>query len=466
MLLIKGTAAEWLSRLKTTFLGTRRAIEDVIVSMIPQVVSVVTGFVTSILIARGLGPKAMGDYALILSVSGLAAALSDLGIGQTAIRFASRAVETNDKEAQFAVLRWAFRLRMLLVVMASLSAFIVAPVVAKSLWHEADLSFLVRVSLLVGIFTAVAHIPTIYFQSLKRFKMNAFISTGQTVVSFAGILLLALLKKWSLETVITVSVVAAGAGAVAFILLVPRGAFFRWREFRKPVRELPQMLLRAPVVGAGSGGMDTTGANTFAFFMLLSSVLVTITMRADVWMMGYFLDKAEIGLYSIATRFTMPLVILLGALNTALWPRASALTDFDKTMAMIRKTIGLSLLVAVFAMVYSLVAPYATPLFFGQKYADAVLLGQALCVRYVVSLLVCPIGIIGYSFGLVRLYWLVNLLQLVGVVVINMALLPRFGAMGAAMALICNEVIGFIFSAGIIWRKVAQTKSKMTTESI
>ncbi|GFO56559.1 hypothetical protein GMSM_35660 [Geomonas sp. Red276] len=183
-------------------------------------------------------------------------------------------------------------------------------------------------------------------------------------------------------------------------------------------------------------------------------------------MMGYFLDKAEIGLYSIATRFTMPLVILLGALNTALWPRASALTDFDKTMAMIRKTIGLSLLVAVFAMVYSLVAPYATPLFFGQKYADAVLLGQALCVRYVVSLLVCPIGIIGYSFGLVRLYWLVNLLQLVGVVVINMALLPRFGAMGAAMALICNEVIGFIFSAGIIWRKVAQTKSKMTTESI
>jgi len=194
--------------------------------MIPQSVGLAAGLATSILIARGLGPKGMGNYALILSVSGLATALSDLGIGQTAIRFASRAAATGDTAGQLAILRWAFRLRMLLAGTISTTVFIFAPILAGTAWKEATLSPLVRLSLLTGLFTAAASIPTVYFQSLKRFKMNAAVMVGQTLLTAAGIVLIAVLKSWSLELIITVSVVATGLGAIVFMILIPRESFF------------------------------------------------------------------------------------------------------------------------------------------------------------------------------------------------------------------------------------------------
>jgi len=440
---------------ENTLSGTRKGIEDVIVSMIPQLISVVTGFVTSVLLARGLGPRGMGNYALILSVSGLAAALSDLGIGQTAIRFASKAAERNDTASQLAILRWAFRLRMLLVFGISLIAFAFAPIVADRFWHEISLSPLVRLSLLTGIFSAIAAIPTIYFQSLKRFKMNAAVAVGQTLVSFAGILIIALLHKWSLELIITVSVVSAGLGALTFTILVPKASFIKFYDFSQPLDKLLKNVMNAPRQGdSPSEYLDSTGMNEFAFFMLISSILVAIMMRADIWLMGFYLDKTQIGLYSVASRFTLPLVIVLGSLNTALWPRASALTSFSKTTEMISKTFRMSLLVALAGLIYSILAPLTTAFVFGAGYRNGIILGQILCLRYCLAILTCPMGVIGYSIGLVKAYWWMNLVQLIAVIATNVVLLPRVGVVGAAIALIVNEIIGASLVAFMIFRKI------------
>jgi O-antigen/teichoic acid export membrane protein len=436
--------------------GSRKGIEDVFVSMIPQCVSVAAGFVTLMLIARGLGPRGMGSYALITSVSGLAAGLSDLGIGQTAIRYASRAAENNDPRGQFAILRWAFRLRLLLVSFTSIIAFAAASYVASKIWHEAGLAPLVRFSLLTGIFSAVAAIPTIYFQSLKRFKMNAAVSVGQTLALFMGIAGLAVLNNWSLESVISVSIASAALGAIAFVIIVPKAAFYERHECRQSFRNL----LHAPKLDTyAESAIDDTGPNRFAIYMLISSVTVTVAMRADVWLMGMFLEKSQIGLYSVVSRFTLPLTIILGALNTALWPRASATGSLVKSTELIRKTFRMSFLVAIVGLVYSVTAPLMTPELFGPTYKDGILLGQLLCVRYCIAILACPIGIIGYSFGLVSSYWLVNSLQLIVIVALNIVMLPRIGPIGAALSLIANDLIGSILISLMIFRKVAFLKS-------
>ncbi|MBK7260038.1 MAG: oligosaccharide flippase family protein [Ignavibacteriae bacterium] len=86
-------------------MDSKRGIRDVLVLIIPQVATVVAALVTSVLLARGLGPDGVGQYTLILSLAGVAASLSDLGIGQTAIRFASRAASVGDTDGQMSVLR-------------------------------------------------------------------------------------------------------------------------------------------------------------------------------------------------------------------------------------------------------------------------------------------------------------------------------------------------------------------------
>ena len=98
---------------KKVIFESLKAIEDVIVSAFPGMAGLLTGAITAALIARGLGPFGMGQYALVISISSFTGGLSDMGIGQTAIRYASRAASQGDVEGQFAILRWTFRLRML-----------------------------------------------------------------------------------------------------------------------------------------------------------------------------------------------------------------------------------------------------------------------------------------------------------------------------------------------------------------
>lgn len=441
----------WISN---TISNSRKGIEDLIISIIPQAVTLVTGLVTTILVARGLGPNGMGKYALILSVSSLIASLSDLGIGQTAIRFASRAAALGDTENQHAILRWAFRLRVTLALLISLLTFTLVPFIAEKLWHAKDLTFLLRISLLTGIFGAIGSVPMIYFQSLKQFKMNTIVSVGQTLISLTGIIIIAILSMWKLENIIVVSVVATGLGAFTFLMIVPKNIFFSLDEFKNFQKKKISHLFKAPSQNnLNSESIDASGVESFTFFMFLSSLAVMITMRADVWIMGFFLNKSQIGLYSVATRFTLPLVMVLNALNTILWPRASHLTDRQQIITLLRKTFRICLLFALGVIIYSVFIPLMTPWIFGDNYNGAILLAQILCIRYCISFLLCPIGIIGYSFGLVRVYWLINLIQLVIVVGANFILIPRVGIMGSVIALVLNEFIGFIIMGAIILKK-------------
>src|SRR5659263_309065 len=129
-----------IAKSKKVIFESLKAIEDVIVSAFPGVATLLTSAVTAALIARGLGPFGMGQYALVISVSAFIIGLSDMGIGQTAIRYASRAASQGDVEEQFAILRWTFRLRMLFVLGLSLVVFVLAPTIASTIWHDNSLT--------------------------------------------------------------------------------------------------------------------------------------------------------------------------------------------------------------------------------------------------------------------------------------------------------------------------------------
>ena len=436
-----------------TLFSSRQGVKDTIVSAVPQLVGLFTGFFGSVLVARGLGPTGMGQYALVMSLAGIAASLSDLGIGQTAIRYASRAVAVKDTPAQMAVLRWAFRWRLTLVFLSTTTFFLLAPYIAK-IWHSEALTPYMRLGLLGGVFAALASVPTVYFQSIKRFSTNASVTSAQRIISFAGILVLSVFSLWSLFNLVFVNLIASAIGAFAFLMIVPKAALWP----RNAIHKLKGLSLRrffaSPKMQHGTNNeLDSSSPAGFLRFHMLSTVIVMITLRADVWMMGYFLDKSELGIYSVATRFTLPLTIAIGALNTALWPRASGITDTHQIMGLLRKTLGLCALVAFSVSIYAICAPLLAPLVFGADYEESRLLGQVLCLRYSLSIIVCPLGIIGYSFGLVRVSWLINIIQLITVLLINMIFLPKMGSLASAIALCSNTMIGALLIAGLVFWK-------------
>jgi O-antigen/teichoic acid export membrane protein len=441
--------------LANTVVDSKRGIRDVIVLIIPQVATVVAAFVTSVLIARGLGPAGVGQYALVLSLAGVAASLSDLGIGQTAIRFASRAASVGDSEGQMAVLRWAFRLRLALSIAVTGLLFLFAPRLAE-IWKSPDLTPIMRIGLIGGIFTALASIPSIYFQSLKKFGRNASIAVAQTGITLLGIVLLAMLHLWSVQAVVFVSLIAAALGALIFILAIPRAALIGRNPLPRTVAEGWRKIWQNPFASdSATPARDGDDPATFARYNLASTVIVLITLRLDVWLMGAFLQQSEIGIYNIASRFATPLSILLTAIGGALWPRASSHLTLDQIRAMMKKTFILCGVIAVFGTLYAIFVPIVAPLLFGKAFEGSVLLGQILCVRYAFAILIAPIGVIGYSLGMVKIYWRINLVQLIAVVVVNVLLLPQIGPLASALALLANELIGVSLAGAVLWNRLS-----------
>lgn len=433
--------------------SSRKAIRDVSISLIPQAATALSAFVTAVLIARGLGPSGMGKYALIISFATVATGISDLGIGQTAIRFASRAAAIGNRVRQLAVLRWAFRIRLLLVSSIAVAAFFAAPFMASHVWHAPDLAPLVRLTLITVFCSAVASVPLIYFQSEKRFSVSAGVSVGQTLLSLTGIVIISLMSLWRLESVIIVTILAAAAGAVLFIFLVPKGTFIDREETELMLQGRCKFWSVTDASVDGAPNAEPVGG--FAGYMVLSSILVTLIMQADVWLIGYFLTKDQVGVYNVAARITQPLAMALGAVNTALWPRAAAAATVEAVGAMMRRTIRLCFAAAVAGMIYAICAPLLIPTVFGTAYGSSVYLSQLLGCRYVIAMLICPLGVIGYSLGLIRVYVITNLLQLLLVVWINCMLLPRFGPVGSAWALLANELFGSIVIGCSIWRRLS-----------
>lgn len=430
---------------------------DVLLALLPQVFSVIAGLGTSILTAHGLGPPEMGQLALVTSISSTAVWFSNPGIGQTAIRYAARAV--GDRAAQLAVLRWAFRLRLLLTLVVVATFFALTPLLTEHVWQEASLTPLIWLSLPGCIAITLADIPPVYFQSQQRFGANAVVLIGQTCLGAGGMLLLAWCNSWSVQHVIITTLVTTTLGALVSLVCLPRSAMFPPGS----VKELAQVRISAVWKSLGTAPAlasepDTTTPLNFALLTSLSNIIFMLMMRVDIWLMDIFLAPAQIGIYSIATRFTLPLTIILNALGMAVWTHASVPMDPPALLALLCKTFALSIQAALTGLVYAVTIPWLAPWLFGHRYAASVVPGQLLCISYCLPILTYPIGIIGFNFGLERVYWIINLLRLGLVAGLNVALLPLYGILAPPLVMIVSDMIGLTIAMALIWQRAHRGK--------
>ncbi|MGZ4951460.1 MAG: oligosaccharide flippase family protein [Halobacteriota archaeon] len=442
---------------KKVIFESLKAIEDVIVSAFPGMAGLLTGAITAALIVRGLGPFGMGQYALVISISAFTGGLSDMGIGQTAIRYASRAASQGDVEGQFAILRWTFRLRMLFVLGLSLVVFVLAPTIAGTIWHDNSLTPILQLSLLICIFATLAHVPIIYSQSIRRFRMNSIIQVAQALISFAGILLVAVFALWHVELVIIVTVIATGIGALAFVTVTPKAAFFKFDTSWRSVHFKLRGALTPPAIKGGEpSAFDSSSIGSFARFNFVDKMVSVGATYAPVWIMGIFLIKSQIGVYSAAVYVGFPISMLVTAIGTAFWPRVAAATTLKENEDLLRRAMLLTIVTVIGALFYAVFAPLLMPFVFGAGYASGILVAQLLCLGWCIYLFTVPFGLVGYNFGVVRISWLINAVVLIIIIAINVWLLPIIGPLAAASAFVISTAFSAACNGIFVWNKMRQ----------
>lgn len=177
----------------------------------------------------------------------------------------------------------------------------------------------------------------------------------------------------------------------------------------------------------------------------ISILAGTIIIRADLLVVNHFRGAAEAGVYSVASQFALLLMVLPGVIATLLFPRVTAEQDAlgETTCQVSRYAAFIMFLCCVAAVPFSLLLP----LIYGAAFSDATallwILLPGVYLMGLESVLVQHFNALGLPRA-IPLYWIATLVLNL---ILVFALVPRYGAEGAAIASSISYAMIFVLVA-------------------
>ena len=246
----------------------------------------------------------------------------------------------------------------------------------------------------------------------KLREFNLLDLAGQSFVLINAVLVLLLLRQ-GLTTLVTLNTAASILVAAVIVLLVISAKSVTQSSWRADVALLRRMI-------------------TYGLKFHISILASAIIIRADLLVVNHFRGAAEAGVYSVASQFALLLMLLPGVIATLIFPRVAGEQDArgETTCLVSRYTTFIMFLCCLAAVPLSLLLP----LVYGPAFSDSTkLLLILLPGVYLIGLetvLAQHFNALGVPRA-IPLYWVATLVLNL---VLVFALVPRFGAQGAAIA--------------------------------
>lgn len=247
----------------------------------------------------------------------------------------------------------------------------------------------------------------------KLREFNLLDLAGQSFVLINAVLVLLILKQ-GLATLVTLNTTASIlVGAVIVLLLVISGKKLAQSNWRADMSLLRQMIF-------------------YGIKFHISILAGVIIIRADLLVVNHFRGAAEAGVYSVASQFALLLMLLPGVIATLLFPRVTSEQDArgETTCQVSRYTTFVMFMCCVAAIPFSKLLP----LVYGAAFTDATallwILLPGVYLMGLESVLVQHFNALGLPRA-IPLYWIATLILNL---ILVFALVPRYGAHGAAIA--------------------------------
>ena len=360
-----------------------------------------------IIVARWLGAKGVGELAVINVAVTTIVQLGSFGLPSSNTWFIA---QDRDHFRAAAVNSFLFALLIGSVLAVALNAIA---------WWRPDLFGFVPLDL---IRIASVSIP---FQLLTLIGLNILLAIGRirdfNALDLLGPLLLLVnalvalvILNENLHELVKLNTIAGIAVSIVVgCLLVTAGKKLANANWRADVALLRRMI-------------------TYGLKFHISVLAGAIIFRADLLVVNHFRGAAEAGVYSVATQFSLLLMLLPSVIATLLFPRVTAEQDArgETTWLITRQTALLMLVCCLAAVPLSFLLPWIYGAAFADVTALLLILLPGVYLVGLESVLVQHFNALGLPRA-IPFYWAVTLL--VNLVLV-FTLVPRFGAYGAAIA--------------------------------
>jgi O-antigen/teichoic acid export membrane protein len=381
------------------------------------------GFFALIYVAQRVGARGVGQYSFVLAVVGYAGLLANLGLDAPAVRSIVSGRASEGVTAEVLILKVSFASAAYLVLVAT-----------RSLWTsdavERALVPVLGLNLLILALTLDWQA-----QAMRRFgAIGTWRMIGQVVY---GLL-------------VPVFVVAGAAGVLAYAWLNVVGlavnmAGLAWvvsrRRWKRPVRPAWSRL-----------SLRLRSGVPFLYALAMTQVQAGI----GIVMLAYFRPPADVGIYAVANRLPSALVTLAGAWINAFFPHAASLANSDPKalLGQIGRVVTSMIVLGIgIAIGAALCAEDLMRWLFGAAFARAGAPTAVLAVAASVTLVAATFGNALLAAGFERIYARALTVALVVSIAANAALIPAAGALGAAIATLCGQlVIAAAFTTTVVRR--------------
>ena len=363
-------------------------------------------------VSRVLGASGNGTIAFVTSVANYFLMIASLGIPTYGIRACAK-VRDNKEELSKTV--HEILLINLITTMLVIFTYLVMVITIPKFAEESTLFYINGVNILLNMFGV-----NWFYQALEQYDYITFRSILFKTISIVLMFLLVHEKNDYIVYGAIIVFSAVASNIVNFVNLRKKIIFKRFLYYDVKRHIKPILVLFA------------------------QSLVVSIYTNLDTVMLGFMKDSTEVGLYSTAIKLKAILLSLVTSLANVLLPRMSYYIKNDMKQEF-RKTIELAidftLLLSIPLSVFFILCSREVILILaGEEYLGAVLAMQF------ITLAIIPNGLTGV-FGIQILtsmgeekYVLYSVVAgAILDVVLNLMLIPNYGASGAAFATMIAE---------------------------
>lgn len=394
----------------TQSLGLRRIGSDVALTFSRQFLAGFLQLGLALIIARTLGPEGAGAFSVALLLPTMLSQLFNLGINSANVYFvASGRFRLGDV--------WAAS-RDTMVVMSVFGLGFGAVLIL--VWGEIAFPGVSQPTLLLAMLvfpsSLLAGVVASLFQALQDFRAFNVTVLVQPSLSLVGIVLLWLIGGFNLFGAIMVLVISHTLALLVALAFLRR---------------------KTNLTASGTDRLTYLGvALRYGMKAHLGNLVSFLNYRLDLFLVNLIAGPASAGLYSVAVRLAEQLWIISQAVSTVIFPRLSSMTE-DKVVRGVLTSIMARWVLWITAVAASVLAGIAQPLivllfgptFEGSAFVLVILLpGMVLfsCARVLANDFAAS-GRVGVNLMLSLMVLAINTAG-------NLALIPAFGMIGAAIA--------------------------------
>jgi O-antigen/teichoic acid export membrane protein len=425
--------------------ATRRQIRGSSLLLVGRILSLGINFLVQILIVRYLTKADYGAFAYALSLVGFGASLATFGLDRSVTRFVPIYDEQGEYRKLFGTLVLAVGTVTTLGLLTLVLVYSLQGVLEGSLVSDERaislLLILVVLSplqaldgLLMGMFAVFSRPRAIFFRKyvltpgLRLTVVLLLVLGGQSVFFLAA------------GYVATAAFGVALYGVLLHRMLREEGLLDRLRE----------------------GGVQVPAREVLGFTIpLLTSDLVYMTMNtSDVILLGHFGGATDVAAFRVigpTAHLNQLVMTSFTLLFTPLAARMFARHDREGINRLYWQTaIWIAVLsFPLFALTFSLADPLTVTLF-GERYEGSAVYLSLLALGYYFNAALGFNGLVLKIQGKVGYVVVIGLVTIAVSLALNLALIPQYGAMGAAVgmavAMICHNVLkqaGLLLGTGV-----------------